>query len=43
MGKIIPSSRGRVFDEIPLLQSYHCKTGFNIIRGKLIFPAKRDN
>ena len=43
MGKIAPSSRGRVFAEIPQLRSNHCKTEFDIICGKLIFPAKRDN
>ena len=31
MGKIIPSSRGRVFAEIPQLWSNHCKTEFDII------------
>ena len=43
MGSITPSSLGRVFAEIPLLRSDHCKTEFDIICGKLIFPAKRDN
>ena len=43
MGKIAPPSRGRVFTEIPQLRSNHCKTEFDIICGKLIFPAKRDN
>ena len=31
MGKIAPSSRGRVFAEIPLLRSNHCKLHFDII------------
>ena len=31
MGNITPSSRGRVFGEIPLLRSNHCKTEFDII------------
>ena len=45
MGKIAPSSRGRVFAEIPQLRSNHCKTEFDYytVCGKLIFPAKRDS
>ena len=40
MENIAPSSRGRVFAEIPQLRSNHCKTEFDIICRKLIFPAK---